>query len=105
MPSITGQQPRPQGCANPEIGKFKGSTPFELFTGMQVSAEIRHYHTFGCPIYLLAKSLQQGKLLAVWTARACVGINLGVSPTQCEKCYAGAKSKNRTSLTTVSCEA
>ena len=62
-------------------GDKKDQTPHELFTGMKISAEIRHHHTFGCPVYVLATPLQQGQSLAAWMARARVGVNLGVSPT------------------------
>jgi hypothetical protein len=51
-------------------GNNKDKTPREIFTGVKISAEIRHHHTFGCPVYVTEKSLQQGKLLAVWMARA-----------------------------------
>jgi hypothetical protein len=38
----------------------KDKTPRELFTGMKISAEVRHHHTFGCPVYVTERSLQQG---------------------------------------------
>jgi hypothetical protein len=62
-------------------GNHKDRTPFELFTGMRVSAEVRNHHTFGCPVYVLANPLQGGKSLAAWLARAQAGVNLGISPT------------------------
>ncbi len=39
-------------------GDHKDKTPREMFTGMKISAEVRHHHTFGCPVYVTAKSLQ-----------------------------------------------
>jgi hypothetical protein len=62
-------------------GLHKDKTPHELFTGMCISAEVRHHHTFGCPVYVLASPLQGGKSLPAWLARARVGVNLGISPT------------------------
>ena len=62
-------------------GDHKDQTPRELFTRMRISAEVRHHHTFGCPVYVLASPLQQGKSLTAWMARARVGVNLGISPT------------------------
>jgi hypothetical protein len=62
-------------------GDHKDRTPREIFTGVQISAEVRHHHTFGCPVYVTEISLQQGKSLSVWMSRARVGINLGISPT------------------------
>jgi hypothetical protein len=63
-------------------GNHKDKTPRELFTEVRISAEVRHHHTFGCPVYIRKRSLQQGKSLSVWMARARVRINLGISPTQ-----------------------
>jgi hypothetical protein len=65
----------------PLKGAHKDKTPYELFTGMRISAEICHHHTFGCPVYVLATPLQQGKSLAAWMSCARVGINIGISPT------------------------
>ena len=62
-------------------GVRKNRTPFEQFTGSRISAEPRHHHTFGCPVYVLANALQQGKPLKAWMERARVGVNLGISPT------------------------
>lgn len=62
-------------------GEHKGDTPYRLFTGIDVSPEMRHYHTFGCPTYVLDNDLQQGKGILAWMSRARVGINLGLSPT------------------------
>jgi hypothetical protein len=62
-------------------GERKDSTPYESFTGVKISAEPRHHHTFGCPVYVLANELQQGKTLKAWLSRARVGVNLGISPT------------------------
>jgi hypothetical protein len=47
-------------------GERKDQTPFESFTGSQISAEPRHHHTFGCPVYVLDSKLQAGKSLKAW---------------------------------------
>jgi hypothetical protein len=47
-------------------GNHKDKTPREIFTGVKISAEVRHHHTFGCPVYVTEISLQQGKSLSVW---------------------------------------
>jgi hypothetical protein len=39
----------------------KDKTPREIFTGVRISAEVRHHHTFGCSVYITERSLQQGK--------------------------------------------
>jgi hypothetical protein len=51
-------------------GDHKDKTPREIFTGVRISAEVRHHHTFGCPVYMTERSLQQGKSLSVWMSRA-----------------------------------
>jgi hypothetical protein len=61
-------------------GDHKDKTLREIFSGMKILAEVRHHHTFGCPVYVTERSLQQGKLLSVWMTRARVGINLGNLP-------------------------
>jgi hypothetical protein len=48
---------------------------------MKVSAELRHHHMFGCPVYVLDSKLQSGKSLKAWLTWARVGINLGILPT------------------------
>jgi hypothetical protein len=63
-------------------GANKDKTPHKLFTGTKISAEIRHHHTFGCPVYVLQNALQAGKSLPAWLLRAArVDVNLGVSRT------------------------
>jgi hypothetical protein len=51
-------------------GAHKDSTPHEVFTGTRSPVEVRHHHTFGCPVYVTATPLQQGKSLPWWMARA-----------------------------------
>jgi len=54
--------------------------PMELFSGTKVAFNPRHAHTFGCPVYVLDNTLQQGKKVDKWTERSRVGIFLGLSP-------------------------
>ena len=37
------------------------------------------FHPFGCPVYVLAQELQDGKSLPKWEPRAKVGVYLGTS--------------------------
>jgi hypothetical protein len=55
-------------------------TPVERFSGSKVAFNIRHAHTFGCPVYVLNNSVQAGKKIPKWSERARVGIFLGLSP-------------------------
>ena len=60
----------------------KGSniSPIELFSGVAVRPKLKHYHAFGCPIYVLDKDLQAQKNLPKWQSRARLGVYLGPSP-------------------------
>ena len=46
----------------------------------EVNINHKHYHTFGCPLYVLNNDLQQGKPHGKWKERADVGIYIGMSP-------------------------
>ena len=60
--------------------KEDGSSPIERFCQTNVSPEIKHNHTFGCPVYALHNRLQAGGREPKWNPRARLGINLGPSP-------------------------
>ena len=56
-------------------------SPLELFTGVKVAPKLRHFHTFGCPIYVLDSRLHQAqKGIEKWKTRARLGGYLGPSP-------------------------
>jgi hypothetical protein len=50
----------------------------ETFSDTQIRFKICHYHTFGCPAYVLnvTNAISKGK----WIPRAHLGIYLGISP-------------------------
>jgi hypothetical protein len=50
----------------------------EIFSGTSIRPKLRHFHTFGCPAYVLKAddAIQRGK----WKPRAHIGIYLGPSP-------------------------
>jgi hypothetical protein len=56
-----------------------GISPLEKFSGTKVKPKFRHFHTFGCPAYVLDNNLQGGASLPKWDERARVGIYLGPS--------------------------
>ena len=61
---------------------LKWLTPDEVFNGMgkrlkKNSTQFKHFHPFGCPVYVLDKSLQDGKKQPKWDRRSRVGIYLG----------------------------
>jgi hypothetical protein len=57
-----------------------GHSPLEIFSGVRVKPNMRHFHPFGCPTYVLHNSLQAGHKIPKWQDRARVGIYLGRSP-------------------------
>ena len=55
-------------------------TPLELFTQVDIAPKLKHFHTFGCPTYILDNKLQGNQTIQKWQARARLGIYLGPSP-------------------------
>jgi hypothetical protein len=63
-----------------------GLSPLNRFTSTTVRSDIRTFHPFGCPVFVLAAGLQSaGSAIPKWDPRARVGIYLGHSP-----CHAGS---------------
>jgi len=52
----------------------------ERFTKVEVSPNLKGFHTWGCPIFALDASLQSGKKINKWNSRARLGVYLGNSP-------------------------
>jgi hypothetical protein len=62
-----------------------GLSPLNRFSGTTVRTDVRQYHPFGCPVFVLAAGLQNmGATIPKWDPRARVGVYLGHSP-----CHAG----------------
>jgi hypothetical protein len=58
-----------------------GLTPTKIFTGIKSHTNrLLDFHPFGCPIFVLDPTLQQGHKLPRWKPRSCVGMYLGHSP-------------------------
>ena len=51
-----------------------------MFSKTNVSINAKHYKLFGCPIYILDKSLQTNLPFHKWKQRSRLGIYLGLSP-------------------------
>ena len=63
-----------------------GISPIEVFTQVQVAPKIKHAHTFGAPVYVLAERLQsQGGTQPKWDQRSNIGIYVGTSPRHSRK--------------------
>jgi len=57
-----------------------GMTPEEIFTGSKFGNKLQDFHSFGCPIFVLDPTLQQGQKIPRWKPRSRVGVYLGFSP-------------------------
>jgi hypothetical protein len=63
-----------------------GLSPLNKFSGVHVRADLRDFHPFGCPVFVLDSGLQSvGASIPKWDPRARAGIYLGHSP-----CHAGS---------------
>ena len=58
-----------------------GTSRLELFSGVRCSAKLRHMHVFGCPVFALNNALASGNMVPRWSPCACLGLNLGPSPS------------------------
>ena len=65
----------------PNLKSKDQNTPLELFSSTKVTTNPKHWHHFGCPVYMLSTPLQQaGGIQHKWKERSRVGIYLGRSP-------------------------
>ena len=59
-----------------------GLTPNEAFSGVKdtdTKGRLKAFHTFGCPVFVLEKNLQDGNKIPRWDPRSRQGIYLGHS--------------------------
>jgi len=56
-----------------------GTLRLELFSSIHVGSNMKHVHTFSCPVFALQNALASGKSLPRWSPRAHLGLNLGLS--------------------------
>jgi hypothetical protein len=64
-----------------------GTSRLELFSSIQVGCNMKHVHTFLCPVFALQNALASGRLLPRWSPCARLGLNLGPSPTHARNVY------------------
>ena len=60
--------------------KGKTQSPISLFSNTTIDPNIKHFHPFGCPVYVLQAPLQTGAPFPKWNKRSRVGIFLCHSP-------------------------
>ena len=66
--------------ANATPRKKQELSPLELFSGVQIAPKLKHFHAFGCPMYVLDNALQSGQGVPKWKEQARLGVYLGPSP-------------------------
>jgi hypothetical protein len=64
---------------NSSYRKDKTTTPYELFTGQEPPWNLKDFHVFGSPTYVLQKELQDGTSYSKWKPRAWQGVYIGNS--------------------------
>jgi hypothetical protein len=64
-----------------------GTSRLELFSSFYVGSNMKHVHTFGCPVFILQNALASGNQLPCWSPCACFGLNLGPSPMHARNGY------------------
>ena len=58
----------------------KTESPLSKFTGTSVQPNLKHFHPFGCPVYVLQAPLQTRNPFSKWGERSRIGIFLCHSP-------------------------
>jgi hypothetical protein len=61
-------------------GILDGVSPQEKFSQVTVAPRVKHCHTFGSPVYVLDRQLQEGRSIPKWTKKSRIGLYLGASP-------------------------
>ncbi len=64
-----------------------GTSRLKLFSSIQVGSNLKHVHTFGCPVFALQNVLASGNQLPRWSPRARHGLNLGQSHMHARNVY------------------
>ena len=67
--------------ANATPRKGEEQSPLERFSGVNIIPKLRHFHSFGCPTYILDNVLQSGQGSPKWKQRSRLGVYLGPSPS------------------------
>ena len=67
--------------ANATPRKGEELSPLVKFSGVQVTPKLRHFHAFGCPMYVLDIALQSGQGTPKWKHHSRLRVYLGPSPS------------------------
>ena len=55
-------------------------SPIELFAGIKMKPGVKHFHPFGCPVYVLKNQPATNKSIPKWESKSRLGLYLGPSP-------------------------
>jgi hypothetical protein len=55
-------------------------SPIDLFSKIASTTAPKHFHAFGCPVYVPTERMQQGGKGSKWEERARISLHLGTSP-------------------------
>jgi hypothetical protein len=64
-----------------------GTSRLELFSSVQVEGNMKHMHTFGCPVFTLQNALASGNTLPRWSPHDRLSLNLGPIPNHARNVY------------------
>ena len=64
----------------PSMQDKQRRSPMQIFANTKVAINPKHWHPFGCPVYVLSSKLQNNTIFHKWKQRADVGIYIGTSP-------------------------
>lgn len=59
--------------------KENGISPIEMFSNCKQQFQLKHFHPFGCPVFMLDPALADRKRIPRWSPRSRQGIFLGKS--------------------------
>jgi hypothetical protein len=64
----------------PRMQSADKRTPLQAFANSDVHTNLKHWHPFGSPVYVLENELQTQGIFGKWKSRSKLGIYLGKSP-------------------------
>jgi hypothetical protein len=64
----------------PRMQSADKRTPLQAFANTDVHTNLKHWHPFGSPVYVLENDLQTQGIFGKWKSRSKLGIYLGKSP-------------------------
>jgi hypothetical protein len=67
--------------------KEYGTPPLKRFSGAEVAANLKYWHTPLCPVYAFNSSVANGNYIPKWDNICRLGINLGPSPRHARNVY------------------